>query len=82
MNRYPRVTLGEWAYPDTPRVSYDFGADIGKAIFVPVCERCARFIKAPDPLVTSAKNLQAMAPEPFATCSKCGPTTMPFEGFF
>ena len=68
-------------YEGVRRVSYDFGGDIGQAVFVPVCQKCGRFIKAPAPLITSARNLQRRESEPYAECSRCGPTVMPFEGF-
>jgi len=62
------------------RVSY--GNDdngIGVAVFVPVCEKCGRFVKKDE---TIAAGESGLSPEPNATCSKCGRTWMLFEGFF
>ena len=61
-------------YPETRRVVY--GED--RATFVPVCEKCGRFVKA-DPTVKIGE--ETIADEPNATCSKCGRTQMFFEGF-
>lgn len=65
-------------YESVRRVSCDFGDEIGRAQFVPVCEKCARFVKTG---VVRA-GLGGLADEPNATCSRCGPTRMLFEGFF
>ena len=49
------------------------------ATFVPVCEKCGRFVKADESIFFSeAKGVQT----PNATCSKCGRTAMIFEGFY
>jgi len=65
MNEYESVRVR--------RVVYDEGAT-----FVPVCDRCGRFVKADDSIMVSESGL---SPEPNATCSKCGRTSMLFEGF-
>lgn len=61
-------------YPNTRRVTYEDGA-----CFVPVCEKCGRYVKPNKSIWTKADGL---AGEPNAWCSKCGPTHMIFEGFF
>jgi hypothetical protein len=58
-------------YENTRRVVY-----AGGATFVPVCERCHRFVKA-DPMVLVCEESTLAN----ATCSKCGRTRMVFEGF-
>lgn len=51
----------------------------GGATFVPVCEKCGRFVKA-----DKQKRFRAdtIVEEPDATCTKCGRVQMPFEGFY
>ena len=65
-------------YEEVRRVAYDFGDGIGIAQFIPVCETCGRFVKAG----TVRASEGGLASEPNATCSKCGPVRMIFEGFF
>jgi len=48
--------------------------------FVPVCEKCARFVKPDDTVLVNEIN--GLSKEPNATCSKCGRTHMLFEGFY
>lgn len=61
-------------YEGVRRVAYDGGAS-----FVPVCEKCGRFVKADENIRLNHES-QLLTP-PNATCSKCGRTTMIFEGF-
>jgi len=61
-------------YENTRRIQYEDGAT-----FIPVCETCGRFVKAAD--VIEVNDLVGLHPGPNATCSKCGPTRMLFEGF-
>ena len=63
----PRITYGS---PENPE---------GMAQFVRVCEVCGRFVKA-DPKITM--NASGLSEGPNATCARCGPTRMLFEGFF
>lgn len=70
--------MSDFAYESTRRVTYDFGDSIGKAVFVPVCEKCGRFVTAG----TVRSGEGGLSPEPNADCSRCGPTSMLFEGFF
>lgn len=65
-------------YEDVRRVIYDFGDSIGRAVFIPVCERCGRFVTAG----TVRAGEGGLASEPNAECRRCGPTKMIFEGFF
>lgn len=51
----------------------------GGACFVPVCEKCGRFVKADKTILVN--EIQGLSKEPNATCSKCGRTHMLFEGF-
>ncbi len=67
---------GEGTYENVPRVVYDFGGD-GKLYYIPVCERCGRFVKA-DKTMSLNKYYDE---RPNATCSKCGETRMLCEGF-
>lgn len=48
------------------------------ATFIPVCEKCGRFVKA-DAIMTISE-LDGPK-EPNATCSLCGRVPMIFEGF-
>ena len=66
-------------YEDFRRISYDFGDSIGVAVFVPVCEKCGRFVKGNDKVWAGENGLK---PGPNAECRRCGPTEMLFEGFF
>lgn len=70
--------LYDYDYENTRRVSYDCD-DEGIAVFVPVCEKCGRFVKA-DPTIKT--NVDGLEPGPNATCSRCGRVEMPFDGFF
>ncbi|MCK5610230.1 hypothetical protein KAR91_50625 [Candidatus Pacearchaeota archaeon] len=63
-------------YPNLRRARWDFGDDYGKATFVPVCEKCGRFVKAPELMSMNEVD------QPHAKCSRCGETRMQFEGFF
>lgn len=61
-------------YPGTRRVVYESGAS-----FVPVCERCGRYVKADETIMVSEG--RGLADQPNATCKRCGRTKMLFEGF-
>lgn len=58
----------------TRRIVYGDGAT-----FIPVCEKCGRFVKADDHVLVN--EIRGLKDQPNATCSKCGRTNMPFEGF-
>ena len=61
-------------YVDTRRIIYD-----GGATFVPVCEKCGRFVKSDETIKTN--EIAGLSTESNSTCSKCGRTHMIFEGF-
>jgi hypothetical protein len=70
--------MSEYEYQNTRRVVFENGAT-----FVPVCEKCFRFVKpgevyfrGPDGEGGLVENL------PNAICKRCGPTKMLFEGFY
>ena len=62
----------ENAFESEPRVI------CGAMVFVRRCEKCLRFVK---PNATVRWGEAGLHPEPNATCSRCGPTHMIFEGF-
>lgn len=64
-----------YSYENTRRVCYE-----GGAVFVPVCEKCGRFVKADKKI--KVNDLSGLKDEPNATCKKCGRVKMIFEGFF
>ena len=64
-----------YEYESVRRISYDCGA-----VFVPICEKCSRFVK-PDNEI-KVNEITGLSEETNATCSKCGRTHMIFEGFF
>lgn len=59
------------------RVSYDFGDNLGDAVFLPKCPHCGRFVKADESI---AANENGIAEEPNATCKRDGRVQMPFDG--
>ena len=65
----------EFEYEGVKRVVYD-----GGATFVPVCEKCGRFVKADKAIEVS--DISGLKKQPNATCKKCGRVEMLFEGFF
>ena len=50
------------------------------AIFIPVCEKCGRFVKADEEIFVNGLG-EVKEDLPNSTCSKCGRTRMIFEGF-
>jgi hypothetical protein len=63
----------EHTYDNFRRKTYEGGAQ-----FVPVCEKCKRFVKADRHIY---ENDFGLKDQPNATCSKCGRTKMIFEGY-
>ncbi len=61
-------------YENIRRIVYD-----GGATFIPVCEKCHRFVKADKTI--NVCEMKGLSPEPNATCKKDGRTRMIFEGF-
>ena len=60
------------------RICYGF-QEGEEAVFIPVCEKCGKFVKADADIQVNDNGLKD---EPNATCKKCGRTKMLFEGFF
>jgi len=60
-------------YEGIKRVVYGEGAT-----FVPVCEKCGKFVK-PDKFLKWSESTGVV--EPNAMCKKCGRTSMIFEGW-
>jgi hypothetical protein len=67
----------EYEYENLRRVSYC--GDFGMAVFVPVCEKCCRFVKADEKISVNMESGRSNKPN--ATCKKCGRTNVLFEGF-
>ena len=63
-----------YEYEGIRRVTYD-----GGATFVPVCERCGRFVKADKTIMLNG--LGELLNCNNATCAQCGRIQMLFEGF-
>lgn len=68
------MRLPDYQYEETRRVTYE-----GGACFVPVCEKCHRYVKADETIRTN--EVIGLHPGANATCSQCGRTRMLFEGF-
>ncbi len=66
-------------YENMRRVCYKTSED-GDAVFVPVCEKCGRIVKADDSISVWVD--RGLKDQPNATCKKCGRVKMLFEGFF
>lgn len=66
--------MNDYTYENMPRKVYD-----GGACFVPVCEKCSRFVKADEEILVN--EMTGLHPGPNCTCSKCGRSRMVFEGF-
>lgn len=62
-------------YENVRRIVYE-----GGATFVPVCEKCGRFVKADKTIEVSEMN--GLKKQPNSTCKKCGRVEMLFEGFY
>ena len=75
------MLLGDCDYEGVRRIVYGDkgGGEAGDgAAFIPVCEKCGRFVRA-DPQLTFDFNGQPVGDT--ATCKRCGRTTMLFEGY-
>jgi len=66
--------LMDATYENFRRIVYGEGAT-----FIPVCEKCGRFVKADKTILINLED--GVKDCPNATCSKCGRTKMLFEGF-
>lgn len=67
-----------YEYENIKRIFYE--TDGGLAVFIPVCEKCGRFVMA-DKLIW-ANESKGLRDCPNSTCSKCARIKMLFEGFF
>jgi hypothetical protein len=67
--------FGDFDYEGTRRICY---GEEG-ATFIPVCEKCGRFVRA-DKTITFQFEGPPLS-KPNAKCSKCGRVEMIFEGF-
>lgn len=70
-----------YEYEGTRRISYpdrDEGEEFGPT-FVPVCVKCGRFVKADATVGFGGPYGHPV--EPNASCSRCGRTSMVFEGY-
>lgn len=63
-----------YEYENMRRIAYEDGAT-----FIPVCEKCGRFVKA-DKLI-EVDGMGYLKDAPNATCKKDGRVKMIFEGF-
>lgn len=63
-----------YEYENLRRVCYESGP-----IFIPVCEKCGRFVKSDETILINEE--EGLKNQPNATCKKCGRTKMLFEGF-
>ncbi len=61
-------------YEQMRRIVYGDGA-----MFVPVCQKCGRFVKADE--FVYIHEWHGLKDQPNATCFKCGRVKMIFEGF-
>ena len=66
----------DFEYENTRRIVFGEGAT-----FIPVCEKCGRFVKADETISFTDAGEGPPAEKPNATCSKCGRIEMPFEGY-
>jgi len=69
----------DYSYEGARRISYGATEDSYGAVFIPVCEKCGRFVKADAEIKVNES--EGLADEPNATCKKCGRVKMLFEGF-
>jgi len=69
-----------YEYENIKRVIVDFSDAIGRAVFVPVCNKCFCFVKPNE--IIEANMFEGLKKEPNAKCKRCGQTFMLFEGFF
>ncbi len=61
-------------FENTRRIQYESGA-----VFIPVCEKCLRFVKSDKTIKVNDEC--GLHPGPNCDCSKCGRSRMIFEGF-
>ena len=66
-----------YEYENVRRKVYE--GNEGSLVFVPVCPKCGRFVKADETVLVNGFGELKEAPN--ATCSKCGRVEMPYEGY-
>ena len=67
--------ISDFQYEGLRRIVY-----VGGATFVPVCEKCGRFVRSDEKIIING--LEELVRQPNATCKRCGRVEMLFEGFF
>jgi hypothetical protein len=65
-----------YEYENTRRIQYGEHGPV----FVPVCPKCGRFVKADENMQFNIED--QYKPGPNASCKKCGRVEMPCEGYF
>ncbi len=66
-----------YEYENLRRITY---GETG-ALFIPVCSKCGRFVKADDNMMFNVED-DFDRKKPNAFCTKDGRVSMPFEGFY
>ena len=70
--------IEENSYENVKRLIFS-NEEHGDAYFIPVCEKCGRFVKVPPQLAFDGYG-QPLKNQ--LECSKCGITNMIFEGYY
>jgi hypothetical protein len=60
----------EYSYINTPRHIYPLLDGQGDAYFLPVCQKCGRYVKMDSSIYWN--EYKGFADKPNATCTKCG----------
>lgn len=68
----------EHEYQNVKSVVCDSDDEHGRAYFIPVCQKCKKFVKPYDQIVFDYEGQPIGAN---AECSECGPVEMLFEGY-
>lgn len=64
-----------YEFAEEKRIIYGDGA-----MFIKRCKKCCRFVKAPENMMFNG--FGEYVEEENTVCSKCGPTSLIFEGFY
>lgn len=67
----------DFQYPEIPRYIYPLGDGKGDAYFLPVCQKCGRYVKMDDHIFWNEIN--GLKDQPNAKCKKCGRVIIPCE---
>ena len=65
-------------YSEAPSACYEVDGEL--AYFIRACSCCGRFVKAGE--TVRINHAGQVVKEPNATCSRCGPVEMEFEGYY